>query len=168
MGHLAVNCKISPPPTPKIPKVFKSHFVGGVFYVKAFAFLDSSEFPPLAASISSSMVVGNSLVSFRLVFLESDLVKLSTLVESIVKPVGSLVKLFEQFINENLVLSSKLGLKINEIMVHMGSFSKIVDKLEREMVSLKKEYCMEDIDMFGNSEHLVGLDDEVFSNLLSL
>ncbi|KAG9301354.1 hypothetical protein G9A89_018026 [Geosiphon pyriformis] len=167
-GHLAVDCKISPPSTPKVPKVFKSHFVGGVSYAKAFAFLDSSEFPPLAASTFSSMVVGDSLVSSQLASLESDLVKLFTLVESIVKPVGFLVKLFEQFINENLVSSSKLGLKINEVMVHMGSFSKIVGKLEKEVVFLKKECCMENINMFGNLEHLVGLDDEVFSNLLSL
>ncbi|KAG9304033.1 hypothetical protein G9A89_005943 [Geosiphon pyriformis] len=168
IGHLAVDCKISPPPTPKVLKVFKSHFVSGVSYVKASTSLDSSEFPFLAASISFFMVVGDSLVSSWLASLESDLVKLSTLVESIVKPVGSLVKLFEQFINEDLVSSSKLGLKVNEIMVHMSSFSKIIGKLEREVVSLKKECCMEDIDMSGNSEHPVGLDNKVFSNLLFL
>ncbi|KAG9284223.1 hypothetical protein G9A89_002032 [Geosiphon pyriformis] len=140
VGHLAVDCKISPPPTPKVPKVFKSHFVGGVSYVKASAFLDSSEFFLLAASTSPSMIVGDFLVSSWLASLKFNLVKLSTLVESIVKPVGSLVKLFEQFINGDLVSSSKLGLKVNKIIVHMGSFSKIV----------------------------VGLDDEVFSNLLSL
>ncbi|KAG9288050.1 hypothetical protein G9A89_017645 [Geosiphon pyriformis] len=167
MGHLAVDCKISPPSTPKISKVFKSYFVGSVSYVKASASLDSSKFPSLAASTSSSMVVSDSLVSSQLAFLESDLVKLSTLVEFIVKPVGFLVKLFEQFINGDLVSSSKFGLKVNEVIVHMGFFSKIVGKLEREVVSLKKECCMEDINMSGNSEHPVGLDDEVFSNLLS-
>ncbi|KAG9303444.1 hypothetical protein G9A89_013770 [Geosiphon pyriformis] len=154
MGHLAVNCKISPPPTPKVPKVFKSCFVGGVFYVKTSAFLDSSEFPSLVASTFLSMVV------------ESDLVKLSILIESIIKPIGSLVKLFEQFVNGDLVSSSKLGLKVNEVMVHMGFFSKIVGKLGKKVVSLKKECCMEDIDMSGNLEHPVGLDDEVFFNLL--
>ncbi|KAG9295695.1 hypothetical protein G9A89_001712 [Geosiphon pyriformis] len=168
MGHLAVDCKIFLPPTLKVPKVFKSHFVGGVSYAKASASLDSSEFPPLAASTSPSMVVGDFLVSSWLASLESDLVKLSTLVESIVKPVGFLVKLFEQFINGDLVLSSKLGLKVNEVMVYMGSFSKIVSKLGREVVSLKKKCCMEDIDMSGDSEHPVDLNDEVFSNLLSL
>ncbi|KAG9286789.1 hypothetical protein G9A89_012339 [Geosiphon pyriformis] len=168
MGHLAVDCKISSPPTPKVPKVFKSRFVGGVSYAKASTSLDSSEFPPLAASTFSSMIVGDSLVSFQLASLESDLVKLSTLVESIVKPIGFLVKLFEQFINGDLVLSSKLGLKVNEIMVYMGFFSKIVGKLGREVVSLKKECCMEDIDMFGDSEHPVSLDNKVFSNLLFL
>ncbi|KAG9306670.1 hypothetical protein G9A89_004217 [Geosiphon pyriformis] len=148
--------------------MFNTCFVSGVSYAKASAFLNFSEFPALAAPTSPSMVIGDSLVSSQLASLESDLVKLSVLVESIVKPVGSLVKLFKQFINGNLVSSSKLGLKVNEIMVHMGSFSKIVGKLGREVVSLKKKCCMEDINMSSNSEHSVGLDDEVFSNLMSL
>ncbi|KAG9286535.1 hypothetical protein G9A89_014701 [Geosiphon pyriformis] len=168
MSHLAVDCKISPPLTPKVPKVFKSCFVDGVSYAKASAFLDSSEFPPLAASTSPSIVVGDFLVSSQLASLESNMDKLSTLVESIVKPVGSLVKLFEQFVNEDLVSSSKLGLKVNKVMIHMGSFSKMVGKLGREVVFLKKECCMEDIDMSGDSEFPVGLDDKMFSNLLSL
>ncbi|KAG9292045.1 hypothetical protein G9A89_017945 [Geosiphon pyriformis] len=148
--------------------MFKPRFVDGVFYAKASASLDSSEFLLLAAFTSSFIVVDDSLVSFQLASLEFDLVKLSTLVESIVKPVGFLVKLFKQFINGNLVSSSKLGLKVNEVMIHMDSFSKIVNKLEKEVVSLKKECCIENIDMFDNSEHPVGLDKEVFSNLLSL
>ncbi|KAG9290486.1 hypothetical protein G9A89_002461 [Geosiphon pyriformis] len=160
VNHLVVNCKVSLPPPPKAPKVFKTHFVDDVSYAKASASLDSSEFLLLVASIFPSMVVGDSLVSFRLVSLESDLVKLSTLIESIVKPVGSLVKLFEQFINGDLVSSSKLGLKVNKVMVHMSSFSKIIGKLEREMVSLKKECCIKDIDMSGDSEHPVGLDNK--------
>ncbi|KAG9287942.1 hypothetical protein G9A89_017537, partial [Geosiphon pyriformis] len=168
MSHLAVNCKIFLPSTLKVPKVFKSHFVGGVFYAKASASLDSFEFSLLVASTSSSMVVGDFLVSFWLASLESDLVKLSTLVESIVKPVGSLVKLFEQFINGDLVSSSKLGLKVNKVIVHISFFSKIVGKLRREVVFLKKECCMENIDMSGDSECPVSLDDEMFFNLLSL
>ncbi|KAG9307396.1 hypothetical protein G9A89_017225 [Geosiphon pyriformis] len=168
VDHLAVNCKVSLSPPPKTPKVFKTCFVGGVSYAKASASLDSFEFSLLVAFISSSMVVGDSLVSSWLASLESDLVKLSVLVKSIVKPVGSLVKLFEQFINGDLVSSSKLGLKVNKIMVHMSSFSKIVDKLGREVVFLKKKCCMEDIDMSGNSEHPIHLNDEMFSNLLFL
>ncbi|KAG9300161.1 hypothetical protein G9A89_010571 [Geosiphon pyriformis] len=167
-GHLAVDCKISPSPTPKVPKIFKSYFVGGVSYAKASASLDSFEFPPLAASTSLFMVVGDSLVSSQLASLESNMVKLSTLVESIVKPVGFLVKLFEQFVNRDLVSSSKLGLKVNEVMVHMDFFNKMVGKLGKEVVSLKKECCMEDIDMSGDSKLLVGMNDKMFSNLLSL
>ncbi|KAG9290842.1 hypothetical protein G9A89_010991 [Geosiphon pyriformis] len=166
VGHLAVDCKVSLPPPPKASKVFNIHFVSGISYAKASASLNSFEFPPLAASTSPFMVIGNSLVSFWLASLKSDLVKFFVLVEPIVKPVGFLVKLFEQFINGDLVSSSKLGLKVNEVMVHMSFFSKIVGKLGRKVVSLKKECCIEDIDIFGDSKHPIGLDDEVFSNLM--
>ncbi|KAG9292718.1 hypothetical protein G9A89_008306 [Geosiphon pyriformis] len=148
--------------------VFISCFVGSQSYAKASASLSSSRFPPLLPFVSLPVVVGNLTVLSQLSSLESDLTKLSALVKSIVKLVGSLVKLFKQFINGDLVLSSKLGFKINEIMVHMGFFSKVVSKLEREVVSLKKVCCIEDIDMSGDSEHPVGLDDEVFSNLMFL
>ncbi|KAG9298067.1 hypothetical protein G9A89_018150 [Geosiphon pyriformis] len=167
VSHLAVDCKVSLPSLFKTLKVFKTHFVNSVSYVKASAFLDSSEFSPLVAPTFLSVVISDFLVFSWLASLESDLIKLSVLVESIVKPVGFLVKLFKQFINRDLVSSSKLGLKINKVIVHISFFSKIVGKLEREVVSLKKECCMEDIDMFGNSEHSVGLDDEVFFNLMS-
>ncbi|KAG9298855.1 hypothetical protein G9A89_015876 [Geosiphon pyriformis] len=168
VNYLAVDCEISLFPPLKAHKVSKTHFVSSVSYAKTSVFLDFSEFSPLAASISPSVVVGNLLVSSRLASLESDLVKLSVLVKSIVKPVSSLVKLFEQFINKDLVSNSKLGLKVNEIMMHMGFFSKIVGKLEREVVFLKKECCIENVDMSGNSKHLVGLDNMMFSNLMSL
>ncbi|KAG9297031.1 hypothetical protein G9A89_008617 [Geosiphon pyriformis] len=153
IGHVAVDCKVSLPPSPKTPKMFKSHFMSSVSYAKASASLNSSEFSLLVTPTSPSMVVSNSVMSFQLAFVEFDLVKLSVLIESIVKPIGFLVKLFEQFINGDLVLSSKLGFKVNEVIVHLGTFSKIVGKLGREMVSLKKECCIKDIDMFSNSEH---------------
>ncbi|KAG9297235.1 hypothetical protein G9A89_015486 [Geosiphon pyriformis] len=128
--------------------VFTSYFVGPKSYAKASVLLGSSGFPPLSPLVFSPV--------------------LSALVEFIVKPVGFLVKLFEQFVNGDLVSSSKLGIKINEIMMHMGFFNKVVGKLGRKMISLKKECCMENIDMSGNLEHLVGLNDKVFSNLMSL
>ncbi|KAG9293314.1 hypothetical protein G9A89_007560 [Geosiphon pyriformis] len=168
VNHLAVDCKVSSPLSLKAPKVFRTHFMSSVSYVKASAFLNSSEFLLLAAPVSSSIIIGNLLVSFQLASLKFDLVKLSALVESIVKPVGFLVKLFKHFINRDLVLSSKLGFKVNEIIIHLDSFSKIVDKLGREVVSLKKECYMEDIDMSGDSKHPVGLDNEVFFNLMFL
>ncbi|KAG9293557.1 hypothetical protein G9A89_005560 [Geosiphon pyriformis] len=160
VNHLVVNCKVSPFSFLKASKMFKTQFVGGVSYVKALAFLNSSEFPLLTAPTSPSMIVGNPIVSSRLASVESNLVKFFVLIESIVKPVGFLVKLFKQFINENLVSSSKLGLRVNKIIIHLDSFSKVVGKLGKEVVSLKKKYYIEDIDMSDNSKHPVGLDDE--------
>ncbi|KAG9287817.1 hypothetical protein G9A89_017412 [Geosiphon pyriformis] len=40
-------------------------------------------------------------------------------------PVGSIVKVFEQFVNGNLVSSSALGLRVNKILIHMSIFSKL-------------------------------------------
>ncbi|KAG9300379.1 hypothetical protein G9A89_010003 [Geosiphon pyriformis] len=144
LSHLAADCKVSLLSSFKSFKVFTSRFISFVSYTKASASLSSFGFLSLSPLVSSSVVVGNPM------------------------PVGSLVKLFEQFINGDLVSNSKLGLKINEVMVHMGSFSKVVSKLGKEVVSLKKKCCIEDINMSGDSKHPVGLDDKVFSNLMSL
>ncbi|KAG9304726.1 hypothetical protein G9A89_003900 [Geosiphon pyriformis] len=168
LGHLAVDYKVSLLPPSKFPKMFTSYFVGLRSYAKASAPLDSSGFPFLLPLVSSPAVVDNLLVLSCLSFLESDLTKLFALVESIVKSIGSLVTTFEQFINGNLVLSSAFGLKINEILVHMSSFNRTVGKLGREVVSLKKECCIENIDMSGNLELLFIVSDEMFSNLMFL
>ncbi|KAG9291853.1 hypothetical protein G9A89_012138 [Geosiphon pyriformis] len=154
LGYLTADCKVFLPSPPKFPKVFTPCFAGPKSYVKASALLDSSGFLLLSPLVFSPVVVGNSL--------------LSVLVKSIVKPIGFLVTIFEQFINDDLVSSSALGLKINKVMVHMGFFSRTVSKLGREVVSLKKEYCMENIDMSGNSELPPVVSNKVFSNLMSL
>ncbi|KAG9305357.1 hypothetical protein G9A89_011490, partial [Geosiphon pyriformis] len=88
-----------------------------------------SEFFSLVAA-APPVVVVDFLVFFRLVSLESDLAKLFVLVESIVKLVGSMVKVFKQFVNSDLVSSFALGLRVNEVLVYMGTFNRAVDKLE--------------------------------------
>ncbi|KAG9305811.1 hypothetical protein G9A89_001100 [Geosiphon pyriformis] len=88
-----------------------------------------SEFPLLVAVVSPVAIV-DPLVFSQLASLESDLAKLSVLVESIVKPVGSMVKVFEQFVNGNLVSSFAFGLRVNEVLVYISIFSRAVGKLE--------------------------------------
>ncbi|KAG9304315.1 hypothetical protein G9A89_019877 [Geosiphon pyriformis] len=78
------------------------------------------------------------------------------------------LKSYAKFINGNLVSSSAFGLRINEVLVHMSSFSRTVNKLGREVIFLKKECCIEDIDMSDNLEYLIGVDDNTFSNLMFL
>ncbi|KAG9286378.1 hypothetical protein G9A89_014544 [Geosiphon pyriformis] len=107
-----------------------------------------SQFSLLVAAAVPVAIV-NSLVFSQLAFLKSDLAKLSVLVESIVKLVGSMVKVFEQFVNSDLVSSSVLGLKVNKVLVHMSIFSRAVGKLEQEVVTLKTECGFEDVDMSG-------------------
>ncbi|KAG9301475.1 hypothetical protein G9A89_006572 [Geosiphon pyriformis] len=135
----------------KALKVFKPHLVGFLSYIKASAPLVLSEFFLLMAFVSS-VAIKNSLVFFRLVFLESDLAKLFVLVESIVKPIGFIIKIFEQFVNDDLVLSIALGLRVNKVM---------------EMVALKTECGFEDINMFGPYVSLSSFDNTMFSNLIS-
>ncbi|KAG9302876.1 hypothetical protein G9A89_022292 [Geosiphon pyriformis] len=109
--------------------MFKPHFVSSLSYVKTSVLSVFSEFSPLVAS-ALFVAVNVSLVFFWLESLEFDLAKLSVLVKSIIKPVGSMVKIFEQFVNGNLVSNIALSLKVNEVLVHMGFFNKAVDKLK--------------------------------------
>ncbi|KAG9295896.1 hypothetical protein G9A89_006635 [Geosiphon pyriformis] len=62
----------------------------------------------------------------QLVFLKSDLAKLSVLVEFIVKFVGSIVKVFKQFVNGDLVSSTAFGLRVNKVLVYISIFSKAI------------------------------------------
>ncbi|KAG9303363.1 hypothetical protein G9A89_013689 [Geosiphon pyriformis] len=167
VGYLAVDYKVFLSPSSKFLKMFTPCFIGPKVYAKASALLSSFEFPSLSFFVFFPVVVGDSLVLSCLSSLKSDLTKLSALVKSIVKPIGSLVTTFEQFINGNLVSSSAFGLRINKVLVHMDSFNRTVSKLERKVVSLKKKYYIEDIDISGNSKLLPVVDDEVFSNLMS-
>ncbi|KAG9288795.1 hypothetical protein G9A89_023092 [Geosiphon pyriformis] len=99
MGHLVIDCKISPPPTPKVPKIFKSHFVGSASYAKTAAPSGFSEFPPLVALLAASVV--DPAVGSRLDSLEKQISDLAALVKSIVEPVGFLVALVSRLLNDN-------------------------------------------------------------------
>ncbi|KAG9285436.1 hypothetical protein G9A89_010911 [Geosiphon pyriformis] len=104
MGYLAMDCKISPPPTPKVSKIFKSCFVGFALYTKTAALFGLSEFPPLVAS--SAVSAANSAVSFKLNSLEKQISDLAALVRSIAEPVSSLVVLVSRLFDNNTVKTS--------------------------------------------------------------
>ncbi|KAG9297825.1 hypothetical protein G9A89_000130 [Geosiphon pyriformis] len=109
--------------------MFKPYFVSSLSYAKTFVLSVLFEFLLLVAS-ALSVAVEDSLVFFWLASLESDLAKLSVLIESIVKSVSSMVKVFKQFVNGDLVSSSVFGLRVNEVLVHISIFNRTVDKLE--------------------------------------
>ncbi|KAG9296099.1 hypothetical protein G9A89_011952 [Geosiphon pyriformis] len=155
--HLAVDYKVAPLFPSKTLKMFKPYFVGSLSYVKTSVPFVLSEFSSLVAAASLVAVVDSLVISW-LTSLKSDLAKLSVLVESIVKPVGSMVKVFEQFVNGNLVLSSVLDFRVNKILVHMNIF----------MVALKTEYSIGDINMSGFYVNLLSFDKDMFSNLMFL
>ncbi|KAG9307777.1 hypothetical protein G9A89_023342 [Geosiphon pyriformis] len=151
----------------KAVKMFKSHFVGFLSYAKTSGFSILSEFSPLVASVFS-VAVANSLMFSQLASLKSGLAKLSILIESIIKPVGNLVTTFEQFIKNDLISSSKLGNKINELMAHLSAFSKSVGKLKREMVALKTKYSIENVDLSGDFGVPIRVSDKIFGELMAL
>ncbi|KAG9306893.1 hypothetical protein G9A89_002562 [Geosiphon pyriformis] len=105
---------------------------------------------------ASLVAVVDFLVSSWLASLKSDLAKLFVLVESIIKSVGSMVKVFEQFVNSNLVSSSALGLKVNKVLVHISIFSRTIGKLKQEVVALKAECGFENINMSGPYKNTLG------------
>ncbi|KAG9296139.1 hypothetical protein G9A89_001230, partial [Geosiphon pyriformis] len=79
IGHLAMDCKIFPPLTPKVSKVFKSCFVDSASYAKTAAPSGLSEFPPLVASSAASAT--DPTVSSRLDSLEKQILDLAALIE---------------------------------------------------------------------------------------
>ncbi|KAG9301548.1 hypothetical protein G9A89_008400 [Geosiphon pyriformis] len=95
VGHLAVDCKVFPPPPSKALKVFKPYFVGSLSYAKASAPPVISEFPLLVAFIFPVVVV-NSALGSRLDSLKKHVLDLAALVKSIVEPIRSLVALVEK------------------------------------------------------------------------
>ncbi|KAG9286405.1 hypothetical protein G9A89_014571 [Geosiphon pyriformis] len=105
IGHLAVDYKIASPPLLKASKMFKPHFVGSLSYVKTSVSPVLSEFSLLVIAALPIAVV-DSL------------------------PIGSMIKVFEQFVNSDLVSSSPLNIKVNKVLVHISIFSRAVDKLE--------------------------------------
>ncbi|KAG9287765.1 hypothetical protein G9A89_017360 [Geosiphon pyriformis] len=152
--------KVAPLLSSKTSKMFKPHSVGFLSYAKASVPSVLSEFLFLVA-FAPSVAVEDSLVFSQLASLESDLAKLFVLVESIVKLVGSMVKVFEQFVNGNLVSSSALGLRVNKVLVYMNTFSKAV------VVALKTKYGFENINMSGLHVSLSSFDNNMFFNLMS-
>ncbi|KAG9288888.1 hypothetical protein G9A89_019510 [Geosiphon pyriformis] len=168
-NYLALNCKMSLSLSLKALKIFTSHGIGDKSYVKATAsvlFLVSSIVNSLASS--TKITSNNSVVSSWLTFLEFDLTKLITLVNFIVKPIGSLVEVFKQFINRDLASSSNIGLEFKEVLVHISNFSKAIDKLEQDIVALKNKCNFINISMSGPYVNLSDFDDNMFFNLILL
>ncbi|KAG9292236.1 hypothetical protein G9A89_023956 [Geosiphon pyriformis] len=101
IDHLAVDYKVFSSPTSKVPKVFKSYFVGSASYAKTAAPFSLSEFPSLVAPSVASAV--DPAVGSRLDSLEKQISDLAALVKSIVELVGSLVALVFHFLDDNAV-----------------------------------------------------------------
>ncbi|KAG9300100.1 hypothetical protein G9A89_000840 [Geosiphon pyriformis] len=144
MGHLAMDCKISPPFTLKIPKVFKSHFVGSALYAKTAAPSGLSEFPPLVAFSAAS--AANSVVNSRLDSLKKQISDLAALVKSIVEPVGSLVALVSYLLNDNAIKAVQVEKDIIFLKSAANNFSNLMVGVSKNIACLRSEVDFGDMD----------------------
>ncbi|KAG9287278.1 hypothetical protein G9A89_008908 [Geosiphon pyriformis] len=145
MSHLAIDCKISPPPTPKVPKVFKSRFVDSASYVKTAALSGFSEFPPLVAFLAASVV--DPAVGSRLNSLEKQISDLAALVKSIVEPVGSLVALVSRLLDDNAAKAVQIEKDLISMKNAANNFSNLLVGVSKDIACLRSE-----ID-FGNMNY---------------
>ncbi|KAG9296512.1 hypothetical protein G9A89_015104 [Geosiphon pyriformis] len=137
MGHLTVNCKISSPPTPKIPKVFKSRFVGSASYAKTVAPSGLSEFPPLVALSAAS--AADPAVGSRLDSLEKQILDLAALVKSIVEPVGSLVALVFRLLDDNAVKAVQVEKNIISMKSAVNNFANLMVGVSKDIACFRSE-----------------------------
>ncbi|KAG9293008.1 hypothetical protein G9A89_016370 [Geosiphon pyriformis] len=137
MGHLAVDCKISLPSTPKVPKVFKSCFVGSASYAKTAAPSGLSEFPPLVALLAVS--VADSAVGSRLDSLEKQISDLAALVKSIVESVGSLVALVSRLFDNNAIKTVQVEKDIVSIKSAANNFANLMVRVSKDIACLRSE-----------------------------
>ncbi|KAG9296731.1 hypothetical protein G9A89_001363 [Geosiphon pyriformis] len=131
----------------KTPKVFNPFVIGNVFYVKASAPLNVSGFlllvtsdllaSPLAASFAA--LVADSVVELRLNSMEKQILDLTALVKSVIKPVGSLVTLVTTFLNDNAVKALKVEKNLLTMCNAFKSFADLLVGMSKNFANLKTE-----------------------------
>ncbi|KAG9288077.1 hypothetical protein G9A89_017672 [Geosiphon pyriformis] len=146
MGYLATDCKISPPPTPKVPKVFKSCFVDSASYAKAAAPSGLSEFLPLVAFSASA---ADPIVSSRLDSLEKQISDLAALIKSIVEPVGSLVALVSRLFDDNAIKTVQIEKDIISMKSAANNFANLMVGVSKDIACLRSEVDFGNIDYDG-------------------
>ncbi|KAG9291115.1 hypothetical protein G9A89_012987 [Geosiphon pyriformis] len=147
MGHLAIDCKIFPPPTPKVPKIFRSHFVGSASYAKTAASSGLSEFPPLVALLAAS--VADPAVGSRLDSLKKQISDLAALVKSIVEPVGSLVALVSRLLNDNAAKAVQVAKDLISMKSAANNFSNLLVGISKDIACLRSEVNFGNMDYNG-------------------
>ncbi|KAG9303918.1 hypothetical protein G9A89_005828 [Geosiphon pyriformis] len=147
MGHLTVDCKIFPPFTSKVPKVFKFCFVGSVLYAKTAALSGLFEFSPLVALLAAS--TADFAVGSRLNSLEKQISDLAALVKSIVKSVGSLVALVSHLLDDNAVKTVQVKKDIIFMKSAVNNFSNLMVRVSKNIACLRSEVDFGDMDYDG-------------------
>ncbi|KAG9284976.1 hypothetical protein G9A89_009786 [Geosiphon pyriformis] len=134
--------------------MFNTHFVSGVSYTKAFVSLNVSEFlllvasdllaPPLAASFVAP--VADSTVELRLNSMEKQILDLTALVKSVIKPISSLVMLVTTLLNNNVVKALKVEKDLLTICNASKGFVDFLVGVSKDFASLKAEVEFSNLD----------------------
>ncbi|KAG9303250.1 hypothetical protein G9A89_013576 [Geosiphon pyriformis] len=133
MGHLVMDCKISPPPTPKVPKTAAPSGL--------------SEFPPLVAFLAAS--VADPAVGFRLDSLEKQISDLAALVKSIVESVGSLGALVSCLLDDNAAKAVQVEKDLISMKSAANNFSNLLVEVSKDIACLRSEINFGDMDYDG-------------------
>ncbi|KAG9303755.1 hypothetical protein G9A89_018652 [Geosiphon pyriformis] len=158
LGHLAMNCKKLPPPTPKLyfntssgPKIFKPSFAGSKSYAKAAAFV----VPPGAAAADMNLDLGGSpkttppivpvipfvpksAVESWLASLESHLSELSVLIKSLVESVGALVVLITKLLSILTAVDVSVKECVDGLAKQNKGLAAVVSIMQRSITHLEK------------------------------
>ncbi|KAG9292231.1 hypothetical protein G9A89_023951 [Geosiphon pyriformis] len=137
VGHLAADYKVFLSPTPKVPKVFKSHFVGSALYAKTAAPFGLSEFPSLVAPLAASAA------DFAQI---SDL---AALVKSIVEPIGFLVALVFYLFDDNAVKAVQIEKDIISMKSAVNNFANLMIGVSKDIACLRSEVDFGGMDYNG-------------------
>ncbi|KAG9297645.1 hypothetical protein G9A89_011160 [Geosiphon pyriformis] len=150
LDHLALECKVSPPPLPKVSsnfsggsKVFKSSFAGSKS-----SFAESKSYAKAAAIVVPPVAAAANLdLGARLASLESHLGKLSLLIKSLVEPVGALVALVTKLLFTSLAINASVKECVDGLAKQNKGLGAVATVMQKRITCLEKicEWvCLED------------------------
>ncbi|KAG9297360.1 hypothetical protein G9A89_009444 [Geosiphon pyriformis] len=143
IGHLTADCKVFLSPIPKVPKIFKSHFVSSALYAKTAASFGLSEFPSLVAPSAAS--AADPAVGSRLDSLKKQISDLAALVKS----VGFLVALVSCFFYDNAVKTVQVKKNIISMKSTANNFANLMIRVSKDIACLRFKVDFGDMDYNG-------------------
>ncbi|KAG9299081.1 hypothetical protein G9A89_020394 [Geosiphon pyriformis] len=148
LDHLAVDCKVSPPLSPKF-----SSFTSAKSYAKAVAFVIS---PAAAAAGIDPVLSGISLLAS----MESHLNELALLVKSIIEPVGSLVVLVTKLLSISPAVNITLRESVIGLEKQVKAVAAVASMLNRNVKSLTKKCDQISLEDASNNDDMDDENDE--------
>ncbi|KAG9302333.1 hypothetical protein G9A89_008825 [Geosiphon pyriformis] len=132
------DCEIASSPFLKTPKIFKPRFVGFLSYAKTFALPVMSEFSLLVA-FAPPVTIVDPAVGFKLDSLKKQISILAALIESIVKPVGSLIALVFHLLDDNIVKTVQVEKDFFFMKYASNNFANLLVGVSKNIACLRSE-----------------------------